>query len=752
MAKDKKQDHQKGAGKKVEETLHGAQRIIADGAGIKQEDGNADLSPEQQAIETMGKKTKQGVSTIVGEGKKVVKGAINRHENKKFPAEARESRTENVPPESPAPEPPQDTVHSEPIKKPPVPAEGAGLSLLDRQDNPQTHQEAGLNQISGNLDEKLEDIKNKGNIQRSEGAPEPVRPIPPRQPANGGAELQVLEISSLDTQQEFSLEILPDRVDLQTGQIARRDIEIKEDDEVSIQEAPKSGTGSTEQAPTELPVQPQRQEPEPSTGSREQGIRPQPRRGYQEEKNGSENIKSQPSKERRDENNRMGVKSREADRSTLKVGGNSPITTSENTAATYGIQSQTASLATISEGGGQAIKTIGQEAGQAASQAGTSAATGAATGGVSVAVQVGEKVVEKIKETIQTAVQTVKESPKAIGGVAAMFFVPIIAVVVLASTFGSNGGSASNQNLSEGVLALMSKIIAACQEHGIPEYAPLVAAVMMQESGGNVELVNGDVMMCAEAMGYPVFTPVPVDESISYGTGLIADLLEQAGAQGPDDLQNIKLALQSYNYGPGYMSWVKTNHGGKYSKENAIEFANMMAAQMGWSGYGDEEYVDHVLRYYRVDSFGILTGDSVIENGFFAYPCSDHTWDTYYEHEGIDISWGGCFGEPIYAVADGVVTYTHDGWTPAEGIDGIRSYGNTAWVFHSNGWQSRYGHMSSVAVESGTHVTQGQLLGYIGSTGNSSGAHLHLALYDPSGNPFSGSQNWAEVAWPQHGG
>ena len=102
--------------------------------------------------------------------------------------------------------------------------------------------------------------------------------------------------------------------------------------------------------------------------------------------------------------------------------------------------------------------------------------------------------------------------------------------------------------LSAEVLALMPQINAACEEHGIPEYAPLVAAVIMQESGGNVELVNGDVMMCAEGMGYPVGTPVPVEESIDFGTGLLADLLHQAGASGPADISKISLALQSYNF------------------------------------------------------------------------------------------------------------------------------------------------------------------------------------------------------------
>ena len=62
-------------------------------------------------------------------------------------------------------------------------------------------------------------------------------------------------------------------------------------------------------------------------------------------------------------------------------------------------------------------------------------------------------------------------------------------------------------------------------------------------------------------------------------------------------MEHIKLALQGYNFGNGYISWAKTNYGG-YSYANAVEFSTMQAARLGWDSYGDTQYPAHVLRYY----------------------------------------------------------------------------------------------------------------------------------------------------------
>jgi murein DD-endopeptidase MepM/ murein hydrolase activator NlpD len=85
-------------------------------------------------------------------------------------------------------------------------------------------------------------------------------------------------------------------------------------------------------------------------------------------------------------------------------------------------------------------------------------------------------------------------------------------------------------------------------------------------------------------------------------------------------------------------------------------------------------------------------------------------------HEGIDI--GAGYGSPIVAAAAGRVIYC--GWE-----DG---YGNLTVIDHGNGLSTAYGHQSSIGVSCGQDVAQGQTIGAVGSTGHSTGPHLHFEV------------------------
>ena len=116
---------------------------------------------------------------------------------------------------------------------------------------------------------------------------------------------------------------------------------------------------------------------------------------------------------------------------------------------------------------------------------------------------------------------------------------------------------------------------------------------------------------------------------------------------------------------------------------------------------------------------GKVTGGAV-GTGVFIWPSANHYlsgYDYTAIHRGIDIA--GNIGEAVWAVDAGVVVYA--GWNEY-------GYGNMIMIDHGNGWQSLYAHLSSIKVVCGQSVDQGTLIGAIGSTGNSSGAHLHFEL------------------------
>jgi hypothetical protein len=114
--------------------------------------------------------------------------------------------------------------------------------------------------------------------------------------------------------------------------------------------------------------------------------------------------------------------------------------------------------------------------------------------------------------------------------------------------------------------------------------------------------------------------------------------------------------------------------------------------------------------------------DGAIGDGNFIWPIAVHTVIGYdyspaINHLGIDI--GGDLGDPVWAVDHGVVVFA--GWSTG-------GYGNLVVVDHGNGWQSLYGHLDQVYVGCGSSVYQGTVLGTLGTTGNSSGPHLHFEL------------------------
>ena len=108
-----------------------------------------------------------------------------------------------------------------------------------------------------------------------------------------------------------------------------------------------------------------------------------------------------------------------------------------------------------------------------------------------------------------------------------------------------------------------------------------------------------------------------------------------------------------------------------------------------------------------------------VGSGSFIWPVPNYKYVSRWMgngHRGADIC--AAYGTPILASDSGTIIAA--GWH--------YSYGNYVEIDHGNGYKTLYGHMSSIAVSQGQAVTQGQVIGYVGSTGNSTGNHCHFEM------------------------
>lgn len=91
----------------------------------------------------------------------------------------------------------------------------------------------------------------------------------------------------------------------------------------------------------------------------------------------------------------------------------------------------------------------------------------------------------------------------------------------------------------------------------------------------------------------------------------------------------------------------------------------------------------------------------------------------YIEHKGLDF--GARTGDPVYATGNGEVTLSEQG-------EAKRSYGQQIVIDHGFGYKTRYAHLSKRLVDEGQYVKRGELIGYVGSSGGSTGPHLHYEV------------------------
>ena len=276
------------------------------------------------------------------------------------------------------------------------------------------------------------------------------------------------------------------------------------------------------------------------------------------------------------------------------------------TAAKGTVKSAEKSVKTAQATSKAAIKTTetSVKTAQAAAKASVKATQRAAQAAKATAKATAEATKAAVRATI-AAVKAIIAGTKALisaiiagGWVAVVIILIIVLFGCAVSLFGGGGNSNSYTPVSAEVEAYEPLIQQYARQHGIPEYTELIKAVMMQESGG-----RGNDPMQASECGYNTRYPntpngiTDPEYSINVGIQNLAACLSAAEVENPIDMEHIKLALQGYNFGNGYISWAKTNYGG-YSYANAVEFSTTQAERLGWDSYGDTQYVSHVLRYY----------------------------------------------------------------------------------------------------------------------------------------------------------
>ena len=424
------------------------------------------------------------------------------------------------------------------------------------------------------------------------------------------------------------------------------------------------------------------------------GVR-ETRQNYQKAKTGIENFKTKRAEKQLQKQSvnpvgKQSIRTLEHTEKTIKQSARSAGNTTVKTVSKGATNTVQRSVKTAEQTAKTSIKTTKEAAIIAQKTAKTTAK--ATQKAAQTAKKAAKATADTVKATAKATVATVKAI---IAGTKALISaliaggwiaVVIILIVVLfgcaVSLFGGGSGSNSYTPVSAEVEAYEPLIQKYAKQYGIPEYVELIKAVMMQESGG-----RGNDPMQASECGYNTRYPntpngiTDPEYSINVGIQNLAACLNEAEVENPIDMERIKLALQGYNFGNGYISWAKTNYGG-YSYANAVEFSTTQAERLGWDSYGDTQYVSHVLRYYPYGRAFTSGGNQAIVEVALTQ-LGNEGGQPYWSWYGFDsrVEWCACF---VSWCAD-QCGYLESGIVPKYSLcsDGVD------W-FQSNGqWQGR---------------------------------------------------------------
>ncbi len=173
-------------------------------------------------------------------------------------------------------------------------------------------------------------------------------------------------------------------------------------------------------------------------------------------------------------------------------------------------------------------------------------------------------------------------------------------------------------------------------------------------------------------------------------------------------------------------------------EDNLEDYQQMMKQAAAWEAEVEAliaEKKQELLDAQMLEQMGNQAG--VVNQAGFIWPSYTKQINSYFGnrwhpisgvwtgHKGVDIN--ANYGSAVWCAAAGTVIKASIGWNGG--------FGNVVMVMHPSGYTTIYAHLSSIAVVTGQSVAQGQAVGYVGSTGNSTGSHLHFEVHDLYGSP-----------------
>lgn len=284
--------------------------------------------------------------------------------------------------------------------------------------------------------------------------------------------------------------------------------------------------------------------------------------------------------------------------------------------------------------------------------------------------------------------------------------------------------------------------------YGISDYIGLAYALIMVENPGTDG--TDDIMQSSESAGYPGPGYLTGEASVNQGCKHLAQQIKN----GQDQNVDIWGVMQGYNFGSAYIPWL-SNRGGVNTTDLAEVYSRtVVAPSLGnttgatypyvnavsqadgrtylYVNGGNFHYAAMIRQYVKVnESSGYVVPISkpvtvTSEFGYRYHPITG----SYELHNGIDLVNGNAT-TPIYASAAGevVISGSYPDW-----------YGNYVVIKHSDGLYTGYAHQSQLRVSVGDTVNQGQQIGNMGTTGPSTGPHLHFQFFTngpwPSNSDF----------------